>query len=322
MQHDDVAVTAVGLVTPLGLTAQSSLQGWCDGRKAQRRVVAELQGTQLEGFQAGVLDAFDAAARVGNRRMLKFMSFAATLGAAAAHEAMATAAVRKRFDPARVGLFAGTGLAAAGIDEVRPMIERSIEDGRFSCRLLGTEGLAATNPLLSFRILANMPACIISILEGIQGPNLIFTPWEGQTGAALAEAWEAVASGEVDCALAGGADQPAHPATLVFLRRMGMLGPDEYPSPGAGYVVMERASTASRDGIPILARIRAMHVRSVRDGATAAGSDPLSARMGRTFAAAPGILVGLACLGAKVEPRVWGADAQALSFELEAEGQP
>jgi 3-oxoacyl-(acyl-carrier-protein) synthase len=321
MLHNDVVVTSVGMVTPLGLTSRQSADGWRQGLPANREPLAALAGTPLEGFEVGTLPGFDPALRVGNRRMLKFMSFAAMLGAAAAREAVETAGVRRRFAPHRVGLFAGTGLAAANIDEVRPIIERSIEDGQFSCRLLGTQGLSSTNPLLSFRILANMPACIISILEGIQGPNLIFTPWEGQSSAALQEAWQAVASGEVDCALTGGSDQPAHPATIVYLRRMGMLGPDDYPSPGAGYLVLERAQTARRDGVAVLARIHSVEVHTLGEEASAAGSDPLAGRMGRTFAAAPGILLGLASLGIEVPTTMYGADAQLLRAEIEVEGK-
>jgi len=299
----DVVATGIGLVTTLGATACDTAAAWRAGGCAVRRPVAEFDGTVLEGSETAVLPAFDPAARLGGRRMLKFMSHAAVLGCVAAREACSQAAIRPRFDPRRVGLFCAAGLAAAGVQDVAPLIQQSTDDhGRFSCRLLGERGLPATNPLLSFKILANMPACLVSIQESIKGPNCIFTPWESQAAAALVEAWCAVANGEVDCAVAGAADSPSNPATVVFLRQAGLLAADEYPADGAAYVVLESARSAARSGQPILARIGSIDLRPVGSQP----NDPLANRMGRSFAAAPMIWFALACLGCSATAAVAG----------------
>jgi 3-oxoacyl-(acyl-carrier-protein) synthase len=283
------------MVTPLGATALETVEAWRARRCAARSRVFELAGTPLEALEAAVLPAFDPAQRLGGRRMLKYMSEAAVLGCVAAREAAHEADLQARFPPERVGLFAGTGLAAASVAEAAPMIRQSIDAaGQFSCRLFGERGLAATNPLLSFKILANMPPCLVSIHEGIKGPSLVFTPWEDQAAAALLEAWRAVQDGEVDCALAGGADFPSNPATMVFLRQTGMLRDGEYPAAAGAYVVMERSDTAERDGRRIYARVAEMDLAATDD----APADPLAARLGRTFAAAPAIFLALACEGA------------------------
>ena len=264
---------------------------------------------------------FDAAERLGGRRMIKYMSEAALLGCVAAHEACEDARIRERFPPERIGLFAATGLASASLKDLLPMIRESVgEDGRFSCRLFGKRSLAATNPLLSFKILANMPPCIASMIEGIKGPNLIFTPWEGQTAAALLEAWRAVATGEVDCALAGAADNAAHPATVVYLKQSGLLADGEYPSAGAAYLVMEPAATARQNARHIYAQIAAMDTRP-SNGTT---YNPLALRMGRSFAAAPAILLALACrsldapdgLAGILPVRLCGVDRQEFRAEV------
>ena len=199
-----VVVTGVGLLTPLGATAKESVQAWRNGQYAKCSRLQELEDTPLENICVAILPEVNIMERLGSRRMLKYMSDAAVLGCLAAREALEDADVKTRFTPERIGLYAATGLASANINEVQKMVEESIdENGQFSCRLLGERGLPATNPLLSFKILSNMPPCLISIMECIKGPNFIFSPWEGQTGAALLEAWRAVATGEVDCALAG-----------------------------------------------------------------------------------------------------------------------
>jgi len=317
MSAAEVVVTGIGMVTPLGATARASVEAWRDGRSAARATLPDLAGTSLERAEAAALPAFDPAERLGGRRMLKYMSEAAVLGCVAAHEAMADADAARRFRPERMGLFAGSGLAAASVKEVLPMVRESIgEDGRFSCRRFGSHGLAATNPLLSFKILANMPPCIASMIEGVKGPNFIFTPWEGQTAAALCEAWRAVATGEVDCALAGAADNAAHPATLVYLKQAGLLGDDEYPAAGAAYLVFERAETVEKASPRSYAHVADMELRPSNGPA----HDPLAPRMGRSFAAAPAILLALACQVSDVPVVVCGVDHQEFRVELSAAG--
>ena len=312
--HDSrVVVTGIGMIGPLGSTAAECVAGWKAGRSAATMCLSDLAGTCLAREQVARLPPFDAAARLGGRRMLKFMSEAAVLGCLAAREALTEARARARFAPEAIGLYAATGLAAASVNDVRPMIEQSIDGaGRFSSRLMGERGLAATNPLLSFRILANMPPCLVSVLEGIKGPNLIFTPWEGQASAAMVEGWQAVADGEVACAVVGAADTASAPSTFAYLRQSGCLQAGEYPASGAAYLVLERAATAARAGVPVLAVIRNMRIVAAEGVA-----DPLASRMGRLFAGAPATLLGLACRCGMPAVAVSGADGQTLRAELE-----
>jgi 3-oxoacyl-(acyl-carrier-protein) synthase len=314
MSAETVVITGIGMVTPIGSTNADTVSSWQAGAEAIRVRSESLQGTVLESQQLALLPSFDLAQRLKNRKMLKFMSQAAALGCVAAHEAMQDADVQRRFAAESIGLYAGTGLAGIDLSEVMPMIRASIgEDGSFSCIHLGSSGLAAANPLLSFKILANMPPCLASIIEGIKGPNLLFTPWEGQAGAALHEAWQAVATGEVDCALAGGADNATVPTVLAFLRKAELLREDECASAGAGYVVMERLSTALRDNRRIYAKILDIHITPCNGLA----EDPLAKRIGRTYAAAPALLLGLAAQLSLPYSHIVGADLLDVGIRLE-----
>ena len=310
----DVVITGIGLVTSLGGTAGETRRNWLGGSCALRVCLPELRDTNLEGFGVAQLPAIDPAVRLGGRRMLKYMSHAAVLGCVAAHEAVEESGALRRFRPERIGLYAGTGIAAADASDVHELVEQSIDaNGQFSCHLLGERGLSAANPLISFRILANMPACLVSLIEGIKGPNLILTPWESQTAMALEEAWRAVESSEVDCALAGAADSAAHPATVVYLRQAGLLADDEFPASGAAYVIMERAETARRGSVPIHARIGSIECDVVDDGA----SDPLATRMGRSYAAAPAIMLGVLAATGTASLSTRGVDGRRVRIALE-----
>ncbi len=313
MNAEAVVITGIGMVTPLGSTRTENIVSWKAGNEAVRTTSDLLKGTVLESQEIALLPRIDPA-RLKNRKMMKFMSEAAALGCVAAHEALEEAQAIQRFASHRIGLFAATGLAAIDMREAMPMVSASIgEDGNFSCRNLGSAGLAAANPLLSFKILANMPPCLLSIIEKIKGLNLLFTPWEGQAGAALKEAWHAVASGEIDCALAGGADNSTLPTVVAFLRKMGILRRDEYASAGAGYVVMERLFSALKDNRHIYTKIIGIDV-TPSDGMA---QDPLSRQFGRTFAAAPALLLGLAAQIQLSEPHLTGTDLLEVEFRLE-----
>lgn len=321
MSNAEVAVTGIGMVTPLGATAKATADAWWAGCEAPRQTLPELQGTRLADAEVATLPELKPAERLSGRKMLKYMSAAAVLGSLAASEASRDAALQGRFAPSQVGLFAGTGLASARPEDFRGAIEASADSrGRFSCRLFGEQGLPSTNPLLSFRLLANMPPCIISVLEGVGGPNYIFTPWEGQSGAALMEAWRAVAASEAEAVLAGAADTPAEPSAFVFLRQTGILGEDEFPASGAAYLVLERAEQARQAGRRIYARVTGMRL-------AAGGNAPdlLASRLGRTFAAAPAILMALSALSIAngtwktTQGAIGGPDGQEFSFALEAD---
>lgn len=313
MNGREVVVTGIGMITPLGSTARETAAAWSAGRSASRQTLPELAGTPLENAGVAHPPKFDIAARLGGRRMMKYMSEAAALGCAAAREALDAADAKKRFASERMGLYAATGLAAASVDNIRATLEVSIdESGRFSERLFGARGLAVTNPLISFKILANMPPCLISVMEGIKGPNLIFTPWEGHAGAAILEAWIAVRDGLVDCALTGAADSAAHASTLVFLRQSGFLRDGEFPATAAAYLFFERAETAMRDGREIIAVIEDVAM----NGSDAIPSDPLSARMGRLYAAAPPVLMAIESMTRGRGAALTGADGQNFSFRL------
>jgi 3-oxoacyl-(acyl-carrier-protein) synthase len=123
-----------------------------------------------------------------------------------------------------------------------------------------------------------------------------------------------VATGEVDCALAGAADNAAHPATFVYLHQAGFLRADEYPASGAAYLVFEKLETARREGRQIYAQIENVSLFASDEGV----NDPLSEPMGRTFAAAPAILLGLKSIDGGGRLTMCGVDQQGLEIELTA----
>jgi 3-oxoacyl-(acyl-carrier-protein) synthase len=149
-----------------------------------------------------------------------------------------------------------------------PVLEGSFADsGDFSCRRLGEQGLAACNPLLSFKILPNMTLCCISMLHDIRGDNLVFNPWPGATAQAIIAGARAIRWGLADAALAGGGDCKSHFIGFLTLSQLGLLsasgscrpfdadGDGLVPSEGACVLVLEDAEKAGLRGAPVYAEL-------------------------------------------------------------------
>lgn len=314
--RNNAVITGIGMITSIGSTVAETVNAWNHKAAMKLRTIPELHGTDFAVARIAELPDCDLVGRLSKRRMAKFMSAPALLGCVAAREALENAGVsdNARFPAERIGLFAATGMAAADIDESIAMLQASLDDhGDFSIRRFGEKGLHAINPLLSFKILANMPGCLVSITESIKGPSYIFTPWEDQAGAAVIEAIEALNNNEVDCAVVVAADIPSHPANLVYLLREKLINPHEIAAPGAACLVLEREDTAISAGLTYH-KINGAKLFSCDHDIC----DPLSSRLGRTIAAAPLILLGLAACGVDISVQLAGCGGQTFTAEVEA----
>lgn len=299
-----VVVTGIGMVNPLGGDAATIGAAWKAGAVAERVACPTLPGVWV---------ARTVVPPVPGRKLAKYCSPASALGLVAA-DAAARVAGLARHPGERVGVFAATGLAATGWEAIAPMVERSLDgNGHIDCARLGSDGLAACNPLLSFRLLPNMPACLVAIHLGIRGPNAIFTPWEGQGAVALATGWQAIEDGDCDACLCGAADHAAEAMVALHLVRCGLLKPGEVPASAAAWLVLEREADARAAGVPMLARLRRVTVRTGSTG------DLLAPRLGRCCAAAPATALALAAFDCRsdVIVRCGGADGQELEAALE-----
>lgn len=308
----DVFITGVGMVTSIGTNTFETLAAWRNEAAVNVRNIPEFKGTVFSEAMAAVLPEFDMVGRLSKPRMAKFMSYSSLLGCVAVREAISESG-NGNFAPERTGLFASTGMAAAYVDESMEMFSSSLDaNGNFSIRMFGEKGLKAINPLLSFKVLANMPACMVSILEDIKGPSYIFTPWEDQTGAAVIEAVASLRKGLVDRAVVVASDVPSHPASLSYLLREKYIGTDEPAAAGAGCLILERGETALGSG---------RFCSRLSDAALSSGSaiyDPLAKRIGRTVAAAPLIMLGLAAKGIDIPLEMGGCGGHVFTAGVRA----
>jgi len=291
-----VVITGIGMVTPLGSDPERVLDRIASGESA----VGEPSGFDAAPFDCRFcceVTGFDAEAYFPENKTLRLMNRDAQLAVAAAHLAVRDAglSIGSDYDAAEVALFGTTGFAGMPVGDVARLVRNSAgADGGLDLRRFGREALRRIRPVLSFKILANMPICFVSIFEGIRGPNAVYTPWEGQGARAVAAGMRAIRSGRVPCAVVGGCDVKTHAFAFITLQQQGVFrswrqsGKGTVPGEGAAFVVLEERERARRRGARIRARVVDGCVRTT-DGE--APSEALSAVLAGLGADRPDVVV-------------------------------
>jgi 3-oxoacyl-[acyl-carrier-protein] synthase II len=268
----DVVITGIGLVTPLGRSPAEVLTRIAAGQVAFQ---PSPLGTVLACPSVGQVNDFDAQQHYPDNKTLRLMNRDAEMAVVAARLAVEDACLTLDQDyPAdEIGLFGATGLSGMPVEEIARLVEHAAAaDGSLDLRQFGEVALKRVRPVLSFKILANMPICFVSIFEGLCGPNAVYTPWEGQAAQAIAAGIRAVRRGDVPCALVGGCDVKTHSLALVSLQQLGAFdswmrhGRGTVPSEGAAFLVLEDEARAIQRSARIYARICHYAFRSVTNG--------------------------------------------------------
>ena len=287
-----VVVTGIGMVTPLGTSAQEVLCRMESGETAAR----EPTGFDASPFACPVcaeVPDFEPGSYVGPSKAFRLMGRDALFAVAAARLAMNDAGVKagREYPPEDIALYGATGLAGLPFAEVAPLINCSTgPDGAFDPQRFGEVALKRVRPVLSFKILSNMPVCFVSMFEGTRGPNAVYNPWEGQGAQAISAGIRAIRHGDARCALVGGCDVKTHELAFISLEQQGVFrswhdeGVGPVPGEGAAFLVLEHEDSALARGAHLHARIAAFGSRIAESGTV--GSD-LYASLQSTLTTAP-----------------------------------
>jgi 3-oxoacyl-[acyl-carrier-protein] synthase II len=264
-ERREVLVTGVGLHTAFG-DAPATWEAVAAGRSA----VTAFATPEADGFPSVAAAPCPPPALddlVPDRKLQKYMGPAAALAVAAAGRALRDAGLLGDAERcAGLALFGATGLIGFDFGQVaRAMSDVAIDgDGATDARPTDGErmaaGLALCHPLIPFRMLLNMPLGLVSIAYGLRGENAILYPGPLQGGMALRLAFDAVASGRCDRALAGGSVHGLSLMPLATARRAGRLpaspGADGLAATDAGaYVLLESPAAAAERGAKPRARL-------------------------------------------------------------------
>lgn len=188
-----VAVTGIGVVSPLGNSSGEIFQNACAGRSRVHRLDASFAHRLIAPLAATT--TFDGAQHfdLAKLRMLDRVSQFALV---AAGDALTDSQIRlSELDLSRAGVFVGTGMAGT----------QSNDEGY---KTLYGDASDRIKPFTVLLGMHNAPAGWIGIEHGFRGPNLTYSTACSSSAVAIGEAWLRVANGSIDLALAGGSEAP------------------------------------------------------------------------------------------------------------------
>ncbi len=210
MNPHGVAITGIGLLTPLGVGTQETWQALTEGRSA----VAPMQtydASSLRTQLGAEITELDAKQFV-NRRSLRTMTRYDMLAAVAAAMAVKDSGweLGEEGDPeGRAALFTASGKEISKpehFEEIAVTVRDA--EGHVDMRQFGTVASSSVHPLFFIEGLQGASLFYISEAYGLKGPNTYFAGTAEAGLTAIARAAAAIRRGEADAAVAGGADAP------------------------------------------------------------------------------------------------------------------
>jgi len=271
MKHR-VAVTGLGIISPLGKGIEKNWEGLLSGQSAVREIQSFDASTFPTRIAAEVVD-FDARKYIRGK-MLKFVQRPVQFALAAAHLAFADAGIKKGdIPPHRLGVFVGSRGALSDIQELFPALAALADDADESNLIDFWERCVKNvHPLWLLRTLANSALCHIAIEHDAQGANCNICNGEIGGCQAIEKAFKAIALGKLIAAIAGGYDSLVNWQDITEFSRYGLLTRQNgspstavrpfdalrdgvAPSEGAAFVILEELSHAQKRGVKIYGEI-------------------------------------------------------------------
>src|SRR5580704_11180944 len=258
----DIAVTGIGIVTPLGVGRAVNLERLLAGDSAVKNEIP-LGVDSCDAIASARCPDFDLSGLLRFPKSIKYMSRPVQLAMRAAIEAFETSGLQRgQIDPFRFAIFTASG--QTGLDYTD--FSRALDfawgpDHELDFRLLGGIPSKLIDPYFSLRTLGNGGMALLSTEFGAKGPSGNFVHSETAPALALQAACTEIAEGRADAALVGGFDSLLSTTSLFALREAGSLSGETTdfgpitPGEGAAFFLIERRSQAMDRGANILGEI-------------------------------------------------------------------
>ena len=252
MQQRRVLVTGIGAITPIGVGADALWAGLRRGTSAVSGVTRFDPSPFRSRIAAEVRD-FHATDHIEERRARRLDRFS-QFSVAATRLALVDAELDlEREDRDRIGAMMGTALGG-------------VAHGEAQSRAFYHTGPKSVDPWLALSVFAGAASCNIAIDFGLSGPNSTNGMSCASGTIAVGEAYRAIARGDADAMVAGGAEAPLAPlcfGAFAFIRAMSTRNDD----PGRA----SRPFDAGRDGF-VMGEGAAVLILEERDRALARGA--------------------------------------------------
>ncbi len=253
-----VAITGIGVVSPIGTGKEAFWNALLEGRSGVHRI-SSFDPAAFDCQIAAEVTDFDPGAfldRKEVRRNDRFVHFAVAATRMALEDA-AFAITPRNAD--RVGVIIGTGIGGA----------RTWEDAH---QTLLERGPGKVSPFFVPMMIINMASGIVSIHIGARGPNFSVVSACATGGHAIGEAFRLIQRGDVTAMICGGTEAGVTPLSLAGFCTMKAMStrndaPERAMRPfdatrdgfvmgeGAGILLLEDWEHAERRGVRIYAEM-------------------------------------------------------------------
>src|SRR5213083_837420 len=278
-----VAITGLGLVTPLGTNVSSTWEGLLAGRSGAWPI------TRFDPVQSPVkfaceVKGFDPAQYLDKKEIRRYDLFA-QYAIGAAEQAVVDACLASNWGKVRlerVGVLIGTGTGGVATFEE-------------NCRALVEKGPSRVSPFFIPMYMPNAAAALISMRYGAKGPNYCTVSACASSAHSLADAMQLIRNDAADIIIAGGAEAAITPLAVASFANMKALSErnDDPPTArrpfdkdrdgfvmgdGAAVLVLEEWEHARRRGAKLYAEVAGYGMTADAYHITAPAPDGAGAR--------------------------------------------
>ncbi|HYW53052.1 MAG TPA: beta-ketoacyl-[acyl-carrier-protein] synthase family protein [Dongiaceae bacterium] len=252
-----VAVTGIGVVTPLG----TGMEAFWNGILSERVAVGPITRFDAAGYRSRIaaqIDDFDPRDFVGRKR-LQWTDRFSQFSVAAARLALEDAAYRPNGAAHDVGVYLGSALGGLAFADEQHDVFRQ-------------RGLDAVKPLLAISVFGGAATCNVAIEFDLRGPTVANGNSCASGAVAIGDAYRAIARGDVRAALAGGVEAPLSPlvyGAFTVIRAMSTRNDDPQNASrpfdrerdgfvmaeGAGILLLERLEDAQARGARVYGEV-------------------------------------------------------------------
>ncbi|HEX8740668.1 MAG TPA: beta-ketoacyl-[acyl-carrier-protein] synthase family protein [Casimicrobiaceae bacterium] len=266
-----VAITGIGVVTPVGNDAASTWAAVCAGTSGAARI-ASFDASGFPTRIAAEVKGFDPEVITAPRKLVKYANRSHRYALAAAEEAMRDAGIAPApADGERWGCAVGTGMMGVEFRDLAAVQRHSAPGGELDAHALLDDD-AAADPVAFCRSQSTAGVALLTRRFGIRGYATSVHTACASGGQAIGTALKLIRRGAVDRVLAGGFDSMVNPVGLAGFCLLSAVSPDnDTPErasrpfdatrngfvlgEGAGFLVLEEWSAARSRGARIYAEL-------------------------------------------------------------------
>jgi 3-oxoacyl-[acyl-carrier-protein] synthase II len=205
-----VAITGLGVVSPLGNDVATTWEGLVAGRSGAGPIT-KFDPAQLPVRFACEVKGFEPLRYMEKKEARRFDLFAQfSMGASV--QAVTDSCLQKTgtLDPKRVGVIIGTG--TGGIATFEENMRAYLE-----------KGPGRVSPFFVPMFMANVASALVSMRYGFQGPNYSTVSACASSGHAVGDAFRLIRAGEADLMVVGGAEAAITPLAIASFANMKAL---------------------------------------------------------------------------------------------------